>query len=156
MFLLMHPGRRLGATLGFATFFAAYFLPFARGANEPWLGLTMANSIFGSTLSALENLSSRGSDSSAIILVVGAVMIVAGGTLGVRPEAGAVLGVAGMVAGTLGEYLSSAGRGISLANYGAGYWVLWATAIGTLAATLWVWRDERPLHEKKSAKGWSG
>jgi len=152
----MHPGRRLGATLGFLTFFAAYFLPFVRGTNEPWLDLAMANSIVGSTVSMLGNLSSKGVSPSSLVLLLGAIMIVSGGAFGVYPKAGSVLGVAGMVVETVGESLSAAGKAISIADYGVGYWVLWLAAIGTLAAMLWVWRDERPQPKEESSKGWSG
>jgi len=144
----------LGATLGFVTFFAAYFLPFVRGVNEPWLDVAVANSLVGSTVSTLGSLSSKGLGSSSAMLVFGAILIVSGGAFGVRPKAGSVLGVAGMVVETLGESLSQPGRGTSLASYGVGYWMLWATAIGTLGAVLWVWRDERPPPQKESAKGW--
>lgn len=150
----MHPGRRLGATLGFVTFFAAYFLPFVRGTNEPWADLTMANSVVGSTISMLGHLSSEGLGPSSVVLLVGAIMIVAGGAFGVYPKTGSVLGVAGMVVETVGESLSAAGKGVSIADYGVGYWVLWLAAIGTLAAMLWVWRDERPPPKEESAKGW--
>ena len=149
----MHPGRRLGAALGFVTFFAAYFLPFVRSAGEPWLDLNINQSVYGNTISALGKLSTQANPMIPILLTAGAMLIVTGGAFGVRPIAGATLGIAGMIAATFGDYLQSSGFRIT--SYGAGYWVLWGLAVTTLVAALWARRDERGPREAKPAKEWS-
>jgi hypothetical protein len=144
----------MGAALGFVTFFAAYLLPYVVSGNESKFSLTFDQSIYGSTLSILEKFSTQGVTAASGLLLAGAIMIVVGGAYGVRPRIGASFGIAGMVVETVGKFLSATGASFSIDSFGAGYWILWITALGTMAAAIWVWRDERGTGAK-ATKGWS-
>jgi hypothetical protein len=152
----MHPARRLGAALGFATFFAFYFLPFKVAAGDPSWALTSADSLYGMAAEAVAGLATpRGIGLPAIAVLFGAVALVVGGAFGVNPKVGGTLDVVGMASASIGRSMMSSREGFALAAFGGGFWVLWATTAVTVCAAAWMWYGQRSREGKPSAKGWS-
>ncbi len=133
----------LGGVLGLGILVSAFFLPFwnlTTGQSAAFDSLYTTLRYVLSDLAAIQNLGLEQATVLALVILLSGVMVMAAGLFGVFPLGSGILGLLAMAGLTFGPTLLFPSYVVDRANYGTGFWAIWAMSLLLLVAASWARR----------------